>query len=217
MKKIFIENDNLDAKSNLAFEESLFAEAQARGGEVSFFMLWRNSPSVIVGKYQDIESEIDRDFVEQNNIAVVRRITDGGAVYHDLGNLNYTFIVPYRGQNFSEKIAGSLQSLGLPAVVSGRNDILIEGKKISGHAQLVSKGVLLHHGTLLFDTNLENLSRALTPPPEKFADKAVKSVRERVANIKPFLIEKKIAYEIGYNMENFRTFLKNFDFLTFDF
>lgn len=191
-KMIFICNDNTDARFNLAVEEALFEEAQTKGSE--FVSVWQNAPAVIVGRYQNTAEEVNQEFIKKNAVKTVRRITGGGAVYHDLGNLNYTIIkkIEKNKENvefseFAHIIAGSLGLLGLPALVSGRNDILLGGKKISGHAQHIAKNTLLHHGTLLFDSNLENLAAALNAGCEKFVSKAVKSVRDRVANIKTFL------------------------------
>lgn len=160
------------------------------------FMLWRNEPSIIVGKHQNTLAEINVDYVRENNIKVVRRISGGGAVFHDLGNLNFTFIrnseegaqVDFR--KFTRPILDVLQTMGINAKFEGRNDLTIEGKKFSGNAEHVWKNRTLHHGTLLFSAVMTDLSSALKVNPLKFTDKAVKSVRSRVTNISEHLKEK---------------------------
>ena len=153
------------------------------------FMLWKNAPSVIVGRHQNTLAEINLDYVKQNRIKVVRRLSGGGAVFHDLGNLNFTFIENAKNdrqidfQKYTQPIIAVLQSLGIDARFEGRNDLVIDGKKFSGNAEHVYRGRVLHHGTLLFASQLADLSGALNANPEKFTDKAVKSVRSRVTNI----------------------------------
>ena len=186
-----VENKNTRPQFNLALEEHLCLRAMNDGSR--FFMLWQNEPSIIVGRFQNTIEEIDAPFIRERGIHVVRRNSGGGAVYHDLGNVNYSFIVPDSGNFdfalFTGPIIRILAALGVEAESSGRNDISIEGKKISGGAQFRRNGVTLHHGTLLYDSDLEILSQALRPPDDKFQSKAVKSVRSRVGNIKPHLPE----------------------------
>ncbi len=160
------------------------------------FMLWRNGPSIIVGKHQNTLAEINIDYVKKHKIKVVRRLSGGGAVFHDLGNLNFTFIrngeegklVDFK--KFTLPIIEALRELGVNARFEGRNDLTIEGRKFSGNAEHVFKKRVLHHGTLLFSSKLPDLSQALKVNPMKFQDKAVKSVRSRVTNIHDHLPKK---------------------------
>ena len=186
MMKLYI-NHNNDPCFNLALEELMLERAS---GEV--FMLWRNAPAVIFGYNQDPESEIDLEYAAAHDIKTVRRITGGGTVYHDLGNVNFTYISQRVAQfgdflSFSGDVLGFLRRLGLDAQHLGKNDLGIDGKKISGSAEHVSGGNILHHGTLLFDTDFDVLARVLTPPREKLESKGIKSVRSRVANISEYL------------------------------
>jgi lipoate-protein ligase A len=184
-----IENENTKPQYNLALEEYLCLRAMRDGSR--FFMLWQNEPSIIVGRFQNTLSEINTAFVEERRIHVVRRNSGGGAVYHDLGNINYSFVVPDAGDFdfafFTEPIIRALAVLGVRAELSGRNDLAIDGKKVSGGAQYRRGGVMLHHGTLLYDADLEILSQALRPSEDKFQSNAVTSTRGRVGNIRPYL------------------------------
>jgi lipoate-protein ligase A len=157
------------------------------------FMLWQNEPAIIVGKHQNTLAEINHDYVKENQIRVVRRLSGGGAVFHDLGNLNFTFImngedgklVDFR--KFTQPILDVLLTLDINARFEGRNDLTIEGKKFSGNAEHVYKKRVLHHGTLLFSSLMTDLGKALKVNPLKYRDKAVKSVRSRVTNINAHL------------------------------
>jgi lipoate-protein ligase A len=184
-----IKNPDTDPHFNLAAEEYVLKNFRE-----NCFMLWRNRPSIIVGNHQNTLAEINLEYVRKNNIDVVRRLSGGGAVFHDLGNLNFTFIKNAGpGENkidfskYTEPVIEVLRNMGLDARFEGRNDITIDGKKISGNAQAVSGNRVQHHGTLLFSSVMSNLSNALKVNPLKFKDKAVKSVRSRVGNINEFL------------------------------
>lgn len=187
----YLETHSQDPSYNLAFEE--YVQAHRREG--NYLILWQNKNAVIIGRNQNAEAEIHRDFVDSRNISVIRRNTGGGAVYHDLGNLNYSFItdagdVSQRSADlFTEPVVSALKHLGLDASASGRNDILVSGCKVSGTAQYLMKGRILHHGTLLFDSDLSVVAGALNPDPTKFQSKSVKSIRSRVGNIRRFLPE----------------------------
>ena len=186
----FYWNDRTDPAYNLALEEIMAAQADA-----PFIMLWRNRPAVILGRNQNAYAEFDSAFAREHGIAAVRRMTGGGAVYHDLGNLNYTvfsFGTDADGRfadfaSFAGPVLDALRSLGADAVFSGRNDILVGGRKVSGSAKRIHNGRVLFHGTLLFDVDLETMAAVLTPPQAKIEAKGVPSVRARVANLKEFL------------------------------
>lgn len=177
-----------DAAYNLALEEVISTDYPQEA-----IMLWRNDNAIIVGRNQNTAAEIDAEYVRDHGISVVRRMTGGGAVYHDLGNINYTIIASGR-QLEQEAFARNarivvrvLGSLGVAAEFHGRNDILVAGRKVSGSATRVMTDRTLFHGTLLFDTDLSVLSAALTPDESKIRAKGIKSVRSRVANLKEFL------------------------------
>jgi lipoate-protein ligase A len=184
----YIYNPSTDPAFNLAAEEWLLTDS-----DDEIFMLWRNRPAVIVGRNQNTLAEIDEAFTRERGIPVVRRLSGGGAVFHDLGNINFTFINngnPSEGldfERFTVPIQQALRSMGVECVFSGRNDLLIEGKKFSGNAQHFHAGRILHHGTLLFASDMTDLTGALRVDPEKYRDKAVKSVRSRVTNISSHL------------------------------
>ncbi len=187
----YFETGSLDPTYNLAFEEYILRHHTE--GEI--LMLWQNDNAIIIGLNQNTEAEINRGFVDQHHISVVRRITGGGAVYHDLGNLNYSFITDIDKaeqvviSKFAEPIVKALLSLGLDAEASGRNDILVSGRKVSGTAQRILNGRILFHGTLLFDSNADVVANALNVDADKFKGKASRSVKSRIGDIRDFLRE----------------------------
>ena len=189
---IYIKNDSNNPHFNLALEEYFLKTFL----EEDYLILWQNEPAIIIGRNQNTIEEINKAFVEENNIKVVRRLSGGGAVYHDLGNLNFTFIVKADKSNinnfkkFTDSIVASLKKIGVNAEFTGRNDITIEGKKFSGNSQYYFKDRLLHHGTILFNSDLSVVQSALQVKVEKIESKGIKSVRSRVTNVYPYLEEK---------------------------
>ena len=188
---VYLETGSNDPRYNLAFEEYI----QSHRRDSDYLILWQNSPSVIIGRHQNTIQEVNSGFVRERNIQVVRRNTGGGAVYHDLGNLNYSFICDAgapelrTAQRFTAPVVSALKALGLDAEASGRNDILVSGCKVSGTAQHILRGRVLHHGTLLFDSDGATIANVLTPDPLKLQAKGIRSVRSRVGNIRSFLPE----------------------------
>ncbi|WP_134683780.1 lipoate--protein ligase [Brevibacillus migulae] len=189
----FIDNQNItDPRINLAIEEYALKYLPA---EEDYLLFYINEPSIIIGKNQNTVEEINTEYVQANGIHVVRRLSGGGAVYHDLGNLNFSFITKDDGNSFhnyrkfTEPVIQALHQLGVEAELTGRNDIQVGERKISGNAQFSTRGRMFTHGTLLFNSQMENVSQALNVNPEKFKSKGVKSVRSRVANISEFLRE----------------------------
>lgn len=193
---LYSEMNSLDPTWNLAFEEYCLKELTQFK---KIMLLWQNDNAVIVGRYQNAEKEINVEAVNKTGTKVVRRSTGGGTVYHDLGNLNYSFIYPVEDLEnidlsvFSIPIVQALNKIGVPAEIQGRNDIVIDGKKISGTAQRIYQGRLLHHGTLLFDSNLDVLQNVLNVDTAKIASKGVTSVKSRVTNIKEHIPQGKFA------------------------
>mgnify|MGYP003290026834 CR=1 FL=1 len=185
----YLKNLSTDPYFNMAFDE--YALQQLSLDEPLFF-LWQNRSAVIIGLNQNAYTEVDLDYLKRNNIALVRRVTGGGAVYHDLGNLNYTIVGRAADLNrdypeYTRYILQALQALGVEAELSGRNDILVGGRKVSGYAKRVYKDRLMVHGTLMFDVDLEVLERALNPPVGKLEAKGIVSVRSRVTNLRECL------------------------------
>ena len=177
----FLTNPSTDPWFNMSFDEYCLERYASND---PFFYLWRNRPSVIIGLNQNAFSEVNLTFLEERGIALARRVTGGGAVYHDLQNLNYTFI----GRNVSpQPMVEALCSLGVPAELTGRNDIFVEGRKVSGYARRVWRDRQIVHGTLMYDVDLDTLSRALDVPGSKLASKGIASVKSRVANLKDYL------------------------------
>ena len=190
---IYIISDTNETAFNIASEEYAFKKLL---DEDMIFMLWINKPSIIVGRHQNTIEEINRDYVKENGIEVVRRISGGGAVYHDYNNLNYTIISKesedkaFDFKSFSVPVIKTLESLGVKAEFTGRNDLEIDGKKFCGNAQAYINGRIMHHGCLLFDVDLSVLAKSLKVSKDKIESKGVKSVRARVTNIVNELPEK---------------------------
>ncbi|MCE5127986.1 lipoate--protein ligase [Staphylococcus aureus] len=187
----FISNNNItDPTLNLAMEEYVLKNLPA---EESYFLFYINRPSIIVGKNQNTIEEVNQTHIDAHNIDVVRRISGGGAVYHDTGNLNFSFITDDDGnsfhnfQKFTEPIVQALQSLGVNAELTGRNDIQVGQAKISGNAMVKVKNRMFSHGTLMLNSDLDEVQNALKVNPAKIKSKGIKSVRKRVANIQEFL------------------------------
>ncbi|MGG5253330.1 lipoate--protein ligase [Neobacillus sp. SM06] len=191
---LFIDNKGMnDPRINLAIEEYALKNLDS---SQTYLLFYINEPSIIIGKNQNTIEEINLEYVEKNGIHVVRRLSGGGAVYHDLGNLNFSFITKDDGESFhnfrkfTEPVIKALKKLGVNAELSGRNDIEVEGRKISGNAQFSTRGRMFSHGTLLFDSEMDHVADALKVKKDKIESKGIKSIRSRVANISEFLEEK---------------------------
>lgn len=186
----FIRSNITNPYFNIASEEYLLKNTDGY-----YVYLWRNDKSVIVGNNQNTLLEVNLKKAQEKKVKTVRRLTGGGTVFHDLNNICYTVIAPYEKDKsnfstFAEPLVNFLKGLGLNATFSGRNDVLIGEKKVSGNAQVVYKNRLLHHGTVLFDTDLSVLNEVLIPNALKTQSKGVKSVKARVTNIKDHLKSK---------------------------
>ncbi|WP_079480680.1 lipoate--protein ligase [Halobacillus salinus] len=207
---LFIDHEGInDPRINLAIEEYALKNLDINETYLLFYI---NEPSIIIGKNQNTVEEINTNYVEENNIHVVRRLSGGGAVYHDLGNLNFSFITKDDGDSFhdfakfTEPVTEALKKIGVNAELSGRNDIEAEdGRKISGNAQFSTRGRMFSHGTLMFDSEIENVVSALNVKTEKIKSKGIKSIRSRVANISEFLEEK-------ISMEEFKNLILRYIF-----
>ncbi|WP_330948586.1 lipoate--protein ligase [Virgibacillus sp. MG-45] len=190
----FIDNKGItDPTINLALEEYVL---QNFGEKDTYLLFYINEPSIIVGRNQNTVEEINTEYVDSNGIKVVRRLSGGGAVYHDEGNLNFSFITKDDGESFhnfekfTKPVVEALNKLGVPAELKGRNDLVADGRKISGNAQFSTKGRMFSHGTLMFDSEIEHVVAALNVNKVKIESKGIKSIRSRVTNISEFLDEK---------------------------
>ena len=189
---LYADNQNItDPRLNLALEEYLLRHVPV---EEAILLFYVNEPSVILGRNQNTLEEIDPDYVAAHGVQVVRRLSGGGAVYHDLGNLNFSFITNgsrdlHNFQRFTEPVIRVLNQLGVPAALHGKSDIYVAGKKISGNAQYLARERMVSHGTILFDSDLEALLRALNPRQVQIESKAVQSIRAVVGNVKEWLPE----------------------------
>lgn len=184
----YIVNESTDAQYNMAFDDFCLERLPL---EEPLFYLWQNAPSVIIGMNQNPYTEVNLEFLERQGIQLARRVTGGGAVYHDLQNLNYSFVQALGPQDQHPgpvlRIAGALRSLGVNAEVGGRNDIFVDGRKVSGYARRVYKDRELIHGTLMWNVDIDTLTKVLDTPDSKLHRKGIASVRSRVTNLKDCL------------------------------
>lgn len=200
---LFIHNNDInDPQINLAVEEYLL---RTMASDEPILLFYINEPAVIIGRNQNTLEEIDPDYIKENNIHVIRRLSGGGAVFHDLGNLNFSFITKgkedlHNFAKFTDPVIKALTRLGVEAELKGRSDIFVSGKKVSGNAQYSTSSGMFSHGTLLFDTDIETMLKALNPRQIKVESKAVQSVRNFVTNIKENLPPEKEASTI-YDLE----------------
>ncbi|MCW9707521.1 lipoate--protein ligase [Fodinibius salsisoli] len=190
---IFIHNEGItDPSINLALEEYALRNFD---GATNYLLFYINEPSIIIGRNQNTLEEINHEYIEEHDIHVVRRRSGGGAVYHDLGNLNFSFMTRYEHGNlhnfkkFTDPVIRVLNDMGVEGELSGRNDIVVNGRKISGNAQFSTGKRMLSHGTLLLDSDLDEVTNALNVKMSKIQSKGHKSIRSRVANINEFLDE----------------------------
>ena len=186
-----LKNPSTNPYYNMAFDEYCLESLSI---DEPVFFLWQNRPAVIVGFNQEVNTEVNLDYLKENGIDLVRRVTGGGAVYHDLENLNYTIVgrsedLERDYPEYASLLAKALQTLGVPATLSGRNDILVEGRKVSGFAKRVCKNRLMVHGTLMYNVDVDVLTHVLNPSTTKLQSKGIASVRSRVANLCDYLPE----------------------------
>ncbi len=187
MKLSYLDLTTTDPHYNLAAEQYIFDSLPR---DRAYFMLWQNDNAVIIGKHQNTLAEINEPYINANGVRVVRRLSGGGAVYHDLGNLNFTFITDAGDTGeldfalFCKPVIATLAEFGVKAEVNGRNDMTIDGRKFSGNAQYVREGRVMHHGTIMFDSDLSVVSQTLHVDAAKIRAKGVASVRSRVTNVR---------------------------------
>ena len=186
---IYIETGSIDIFFNLSTEHYFAAEKKLSD---TAFLLWRTTPTLVVGKYQNTLEEIRKDYVDAHGIQVARRLSGGGTIYADLGGWMFTFIQPddtqeIDFQQYTRPIVDALRALGVPAGFNGRNDLMIEGRKFSGNSQYKMAGSTVHHGTLMFDVDIDEMVAATSVADEKIISKSIRSVRERVTNISEHL------------------------------
>lgn len=177
----YLTNTSTDPYFNLAFDEYCLENLTC---DEPCFYLWRNRPSVIIGLNQNAYSEVNLEYLNTHGICLARRVTGGGAVYHDLQNMNYTIIGKHPS---TEPVVQALRQLGVPAETTGRNDIFADGRKCSGYARRVSNNQEIIHGTLMYDVDLDTLTQVLDTPTSKMQAKGIASVRSRICNLKEYL------------------------------
>ncbi len=204
---LYLEPESNDPRFNTAFEEFAFRKIADRD---TVFILWINNPCIVVGKNQNTVEEINQKYCDEKDIKIVRRISGGGAVYHDLNNLNYTIIsdeksgVGFDFKALSMPVIETLAEIGIKAEFTGRNDLVIGDRKFCGNSQYIRKNRIMHHGCILFDVDLSVLSEALKVSKDKIESKGRKSVRSRVTNIKEHLEDKSLT------TEDFKKLLKDY-------
>ena len=187
----YLKNPSTNPYYNMAFDEYCLESLPI---DEPVFFLWQNRPAVIVGYNQEVNTEVNLDYLKEKGIDLVRRVTGGGAVYHDLENLNYTIVgrsedLERDYPEYAALMMKALQALGVPATLSGRNDILVDGKKVSGFAKRVCKDRLMVHGTLMYNVDVDVLTHVLNPSTTKLQSKGIASVRSRVTNLCNYLPE----------------------------
>lgn len=184
---IYVDSNSLSPYFNFALEYYLMTEKELDSDVI--FMFWRTSPTIMVGKFQNTIEEINKKYVEENNINIVRRMSGGGTIYTDMNGWQFTFITKnYKGsgidfKEFTDPIIEALKEQGIDAYFNSRNDLLIDGKKFSGNAQYIKNNSRLHHGSILFNTDIESMVKSITVAEDKIISKGIKSVRERVTNV----------------------------------
>lgn len=185
----YIKSPSTNPCFNLALEQYVFDRLPRTQ---DYCMLWQNDNTIVVGKHQNTFVEINSDYVREHGIRVVRRLSGGGAVYHDLGNINFTFIADHTGHGFDfssfcRPVIAALESFGVKAELSGRNDMTIQGKKFSGNSQYIKEGRIMHHGTIMYDSDLDVVQQSLRVSKDKLTSKGLPSVRSRVTNVRPHM------------------------------